>query len=468
MGFVFYDTETTGIDKVFDQILQFAAIHTDDEFNEIERLNIRCRLLPHVVPSPQAMRVTGVTAAQLLDPQLPTHYTMVRAILAKLQSWSPALYIGYNSMEFDEDLLRQALYQTLHPPYFTNTDGNCRADALRLMRTAALFEPGLLTIPTDDKGKPIFKLDRLAPANGFDHANAHDALADVGATIYLSKLVADQAPEIWSNFARFSQKRAVIDYANEELVFCLADFFYGKPNAWLVTSLGVSPSISNQLLVFDLANDPEDFRDLPEDKLQARLTASPRVIRKLKANACPIIMSAEDAPDIARAKELGDEELERRATLLQDDVDLRERLIQALEDTREEYEPWPHVEQQIHDAFISNEDRARLLQFHAAPWEARMALLEQIEDQRLKQLGRRLIYFESPGVLPADVLSEMHVMMATRCIQGDGNGTWLCLEQAIEELDVLLAEAETEQHGFLSGHRDALARRLAEMTAYLP
>ncbi len=26
MGFVFYDTETTGIDTSFDQILQFAAI----------------------------------------------------------------------------------------------------------------------------------------------------------------------------------------------------------------------------------------------------------------------------------------------------------------------------------------------------------------------------------------------------------------------------------------------------------
>ena len=38
MGFIFYDTETTGTDTTFDQILQFAAIHTDSELNEIERL----------------------------------------------------------------------------------------------------------------------------------------------------------------------------------------------------------------------------------------------------------------------------------------------------------------------------------------------------------------------------------------------------------------------------------------------
>jgi exodeoxyribonuclease-1 len=465
MGFVFYDTETTGVDKVFDQILQFAAIHTDDELNGLERLDIRCRLLPHVVPSPQAMRVTGVTAAQLLDSNLPTHYTMVRAILAKFLSWSPALYIGYNSMEFDEHLLRQAFYQTLHPPYLTNTDGNCRADALRLVRTTALFAPDLLNIPTDESGKPVFKLDQLAPANGFDHSNAHDALADVEATIYLSKVVAEQAPEIWSNFVRFSQKRAVIDFAHEELIFCLTDFFYGKAHSWLVTSLGVSPSMGNELLVFDLANDPDDFRDLSDDELQSRLNVSPKVVRKLRANACPIIMSAEDAPDIVKAKQLGDTELDRRATVLQEDDALRERLVQAVEDTREEYEPWPHVEQQIHDMFISDGDKARLLQFHAAPWEGRLALLEQIQDQRLRQLGRRLIYFESPEALPPDLLAEMHVMVARRLIQGDGNRTWLCLEDAIEEIDGLLAEAE--DHGFLNGHREVLVQRLTKMSEYL-
>ncbi len=30
MSFVFYDTETTGTDTTFDQILQFAAILTDE------------------------------------------------------------------------------------------------------------------------------------------------------------------------------------------------------------------------------------------------------------------------------------------------------------------------------------------------------------------------------------------------------------------------------------------------------
>ena len=36
MAFVFYDTETTGLETAFDQILQFAAIKTDDELNELD------------------------------------------------------------------------------------------------------------------------------------------------------------------------------------------------------------------------------------------------------------------------------------------------------------------------------------------------------------------------------------------------------------------------------------------------
>ena len=37
MSYVFYDTETTGNKTAYDQILQFAAIRTDSELNELGR-----------------------------------------------------------------------------------------------------------------------------------------------------------------------------------------------------------------------------------------------------------------------------------------------------------------------------------------------------------------------------------------------------------------------------------------------
>jgi exodeoxyribonuclease-1 len=42
MAFIFYDTETTGTRTGFDQILQFAAIKTDDEPNVMDVFDIRC------------------------------------------------------------------------------------------------------------------------------------------------------------------------------------------------------------------------------------------------------------------------------------------------------------------------------------------------------------------------------------------------------------------------------------------
>jgi exodeoxyribonuclease-1 len=54
MALVFYDTETTGMNATFDQILHFAGVLTDDEFNELNRFEIRGRLLPNLVP----LRVT--------------------------------------------------------------------------------------------------------------------------------------------------------------------------------------------------------------------------------------------------------------------------------------------------------------------------------------------------------------------------------------------------------------------------
>ena len=219
MTFVFYDTETTGTNTTFDQILQFGAVKADHELRELDRFEIRCRLLPYVVLAPGAMRVTGVTVDQLTDPDLPSHYEMVRAIKAKLEEWSPAIFIAHNSMTFDEHLLRQALYKTLHPPYLTNTNGNSRSDSLRIMQAVNLFQPDIFSVPADAKGRPTFKLDMLAPANGFSHVTAHDAMGDVEAMIHMCRILAERAGKHWSNFVRFAQKAAVLTFAEEDQVF---------------------------------------------------------------------------------------------------------------------------------------------------------------------------------------------------------------------------------------------------------
>jgi exodeoxyribonuclease I len=458
MGFVFYDTETTGTDTSFDQILQFAAIHTDDQLNELERFEIRCRLLPYVVPAPGAMRVTRVQARQLFDPSLPSHYEMVRRIREKFIAWSPALFVGYNSIAFDEHLIRQALYKTLHPPYLTNTNGNARTDALRMARAASLFAPHSIVVPDLDDGSCSFKLDRLAPANGFAHENAHDALADVEATIFLCLRIAENAPEVWSAFMRFSQKAAVTDYIASESVFCLSDFYFGNPYSWLVTNLGCNPEIGTELFVFDLAVDPVDLAPLSDEQLIERLEQWPKPVRRLKSNACPVIMPPEDAPAIARASQLSLEELARRAEVLRSDDEFRARLIKLRLSMRAEFEKSVHVEQQIYDGFFTAGDQQRLESFHLVPWEERPPIIEAFEDGRLKTIGRRLLYSERPDLLAAAERARYELHIAKRLLHS-GEVPWLTLPQALSEIDELMAAADSVEHELLRHHKAHLVDR---------
>ena len=168
MPYVFYDTETTGTETAFDQILQFAAIRTDDDLHELERFNIRCRLLPHIIPSPIALRVTHVTPAMLTDSDLPSHYAMIRQIRDTLLKWSPATFIGFNSIVIRRDPLASGTLSDPAPGLSDEyTNGNARSDALRVAHAASVYTPDALVVPTDDRGRQVFRLDCLALANGY-------------------------------------------------------------------------------------------------------------------------------------------------------------------------------------------------------------------------------------------------------------------------------------------------------------
>jgi exodeoxyribonuclease-1 len=147
MGFVFYDVEATGTHAAFDQILQFAAVRTDDDLKPTDRFEANCRILPGVVPSPAVLYPARTTAARLIDPSLPTHYEMVRKIYIQLAEWSPAVFLTHNAIAFGEWLLRQSLYKTLHLPYLTNTNKNCRSDVLRILQATSLLAPNTLAFP---------------------------------------------------------------------------------------------------------------------------------------------------------------------------------------------------------------------------------------------------------------------------------------------------------------------------------
>lgn len=450
MAFVFYDTETTGSDTFYDQILQFAAIKTDDSLTEVDRFEIRCRIQPHILPAPGALIVTGVTLDQIYDSSLPSHFEMAAAIHEKLTEWSPAVFSGYNSLEFDEDLLRQTFYQSLLPVYVTNTNGSSRLDIMRLALAVHEFEPGHLNVPLREDGKTTFKLDRLAPANGFLHPNAHDAMADVEATIFLAKFMKKKAPWIWDHLLRMGQKAEALREARAAPVRLYTDFQYNKPNHWLVSAIAVDPSNTGNVIAFNLEHDPAELLSIGDESLRKWALSKPKPLRIIKASGGPILLDIEKAIGRADILKVGEEEIIHRAHVLQSSPELRHRLLQAYVETREVYKESPQIEEQIYRGFPSSRDNALMRDFHRLSWPARVEVAGQFEDDRYRRIARRIIYNQRPDLLGEATSKAFDLAIARRWLAED-KARWLTIDRAYKEIDERREGASYEEALLLEG-----------------
>ncbi|MDE4959350.1 exonuclease domain-containing protein, partial [Francisella tularensis subsp. holarctica] len=91
---LFYDLETSGINKSLDQVLQFAAIRTDLDFNEIERFKFFVKLNPDTTPSPMAT-ITHHISIALANTGI-AEYQAIRNI-HKIINAPGTISIGYNT-----------------------------------------------------------------------------------------------------------------------------------------------------------------------------------------------------------------------------------------------------------------------------------------------------------------------------------------------------------------------------------
>jgi exodeoxyribonuclease I len=444
MVYAFYDTETTGTNTTYDQILQFAAILTDDDLRELDRFEIRCRLMPHVVPAPAALKANRVRPALLTDPSLPSHYEAICEIEGRLRTWSPAIFIGYNSLAFDEMLLRQAFFQNLKPIYLTNTNRNTRGDVLRLVQAASVYAPDSVIVPTADSGKPTRRLDAIAPANGFNQHTAHDALGDVEATIFVARLVKQRAPEIWAALMPLAAKPAVIKRALSSEVLSLTDFYKGMPYSWLVVGCGQNPEYDAQLGVFDLRYDPSNYLEMSVEKLIETMNGRAKAIRCIKANAQPILLPRALAGPDLHGLGIDNNEIEKRARLILQTDDFQTRVGEAISNRYPREDPSTLVEERIYDGFPSRGDELLMQRFHQVPWENRAEILDQIEDPRIRELGYRLIYTEKPHSLSAEKRAEFGVWREQR-LQSNIEVSWLTVAGALDEAEKLLNEESDDR-----------------------
>ncbi|RUV81539.1 exodeoxyribonuclease I, partial [Mesorhizobium sp. M1A.F.Ca.IN.020.32.1.1] len=368
MGYVFFDTETTGLSPAFDQILHFAAIHTDHELKELDRFEVRSRLQPHVVPHPAAMLTNRLPIELLVDRGLPTHSEMVAEVRHKLLAWSPAVFAGFNSIGFDEEMLRNALFQTLFHPYLTSGTGCGRADAYGLVQTACALSSGCLAVPLKVDGRRDFRLASLLDANGLGSEDAHDAMSDVLGTVALCRMVKDRSPDAWQRFVRLSNRAAVAEIVDEEEGFVLTEFYGGEAYHRAVVCIGVSPDNRHGRFCIDLDHDPDGWDRMSDDEVRAEVSRKGTPLRRLRVNGAPTLTPLEEADDLMPGIDV--ETAREVARRYRAAGEIGARLIRIYTDNWRVTEPSLYPEACLYSGGLINDEDSRLCdEFHDAPWK---------------------------------------------------------------------------------------------------
>lgn len=192
--FLFYDFETTGLNVVFDQPVQFASVRLGEAGEEIEENSFRIRLRPDIVPTLGALRTTSLTPEDL---QIGISEYEAACRIHHEFNRQDTMGVGYNSFLFDDQVSRFLFYRNLLDPYSHQWANGCgRADVLPMLPLFKIFAPTALNYPTREDGSPTFKLGAMAVENGIDDSQAHDAGADVRMTIELFKRMQVANPKL--------------------------------------------------------------------------------------------------------------------------------------------------------------------------------------------------------------------------------------------------------------------------------
>ncbi|MGM0432722.1 MAG: exodeoxyribonuclease I [Spirochaetota bacterium] len=396
---LWYDLETFGTNPQYDRIAQYAAVRTNLNLEQIEEPKVLyCRITQDYLPDPLACLITGITPQQTLEEGL-KETEFIQEILADMMVPGTCT-AGFNSISFDDEFIRNTLYRNLFDPYEREyVNGNSRWDIIDLLRAAHDLRPEGIHWPKNEQNKPSFRLESITEANGIEHAHAHDALADVYATISAAKLVRTAQPDLYDyafNHRKKRELKELVDvYHHKPFLHTSARYTNEQGCTALVMPLVADPHNSNALLCVDLSRDPEQLiHALPE---QLR---SEGMLVRIALNKSPFISPASVLTDEI-AERLGiDKELCRsHYSRIMERGDLTAKIHSAFSTPRQDGPSDPDF--QIYSGgFFSDYDKDRFEIVHSCEPEKLLQLDLRFEDARAPELLWRYICRNYPEILP--------------------------------------------------------------------
>ncbi len=426
---LWYDLETFGLEPKHDRIAQFACLRTNEQLEPVSAgLVLFNRITPDYLPSPYACLVHRITPAQTQREGIP-EYDFAKAIRAEMMMPGTCV-AGFNSIRFDDEFMRNLFYRNLFDPYEREwADGNSRWDVIDLFRAARDLRPEGMVWPDDADGKPVFKLGKLAAANGIPLENAHDALHDITATVLLTKLLKDAQPKLFDWFWRHRSRdslRPLINLARRDVLLHTSATYTSERGCTApIAPVGMIPGRRDTVVAVDLRFDPAPLLDLPVEDLRRHLFArrderaaalpegglfagNIRVpLVEIKLAKCPFL-SPLSALDKAAAARMGTDPalLISRAASLGREPALIQKLAAVFSNLPQDKAQEDPDYRIYSGGFFKDEDKDAMESVHEAiamlgPEKARpRAYSIPFLDERLPQMTRRLFARNWPNTLP--------------------------------------------------------------------
>ena len=455
-SFLWHDYETFGADPVRDRPAQFAAVRTDADLNVIDDpVTLYARPADDYVPAPEATLVTGITPQDCLKEGLPE--------ADFIQSINEAFLVpgtcgvGYNNLRFDDEVTRQTLYRNLRDPYAREwKNGNSRWDIIDMVRLAYAVRPDGLEWPFREDGQPSFRLEDLTAANGISHGEAHDAMADVYATIELARLVRHRQPRLYDYVLANRRKDAVFSMldpdAGKPVLHVSAMYPARQGCCALVVPVAVNPRNPNSVIVFDLRQDPSHLLEASAESIRERLfrpgdqlaiNEERPALKEVRANTCPVLAPATMLRSIPESRleafELDRDRLEQNLKALRRASGLAER-VRAVYGQAPESGALDPDQALYAGGFIPRADRALLDEVLETAPDLMGELEPAFEDARLPELFFRYRARNYPQTLSAEEQERWLAFRRQRLLEpGEG---WRSLGAYFQELENLYARSD--------------------------
>jgi exodeoxyribonuclease-1 len=267
-SFFFYDLETSGFDPRQARIMQFAGQRTDMDLQPIgDPVNVLIKLTPEVLPSPDAVLITGITPQMTLAEGL-TEAEFLELFYKEVVQ-PETIFVGYNSVRFDDEFMRFLHWRNFYDAYeWQWKDGASRWDLIDVVRMTRALRPEGITWPFAPDGKPTNRLEFLTAVNKLSHESAHDALSDVNATIAMARLIKTKQPELFSYLLESRHKHIIKDIVLKGVPFVYTSGRYGSEFLHTTVTVLLDKHAEQEAAhIYDLRYDPAPFINMSVDEL---------------------------------------------------------------------------------------------------------------------------------------------------------------------------------------------------------